>query len=246
MGTYLNILETDYEGALRELRIAQTELKDNADILSSISLVLLREGKFAEAQEKMRRAVELDPLNAMFHSQLSDALTFTREFPEALREIDLAISIEPANMSYYYFKIEDLKAYTGDMKQIVKVYTEAIQKADSTEAFELRMRRAYDLRELSDSMALSTLSRPEIAKLKPRRRYEMSIFVYDAVNDTAMKRVYCDSMKTMLEQLLNDAPENGHLHSYLGLTLAGLGECAEAEAEGKKGMELLGPDACHW
>jgi tetratricopeptide (TPR) repeat protein len=62
---------------------------------------------------------------------------------------------------------------------------------------------------------------------------------YALWGDSARVRVYADSGRLAFEQQLRAAPQDGQRHTYLGLTLAYLGDKAAAIREGRRGLELL-------
>ena len=61
-----------------------------------------------------------------------------------------------------------------------------------------------------------------------------------------MALIYTDSARQNLEALLKFFPDEPHMNSYLGLTLAYLGECDRAIEYGARGKELYSVETCHW
>jgi tetratricopeptide (TPR) repeat protein len=69
--------------------------------------------------------------------------------------------------------------------------------------------------------------------------------LYHLRGDRARAAIYADSARIALIEQIRDAPDDPQRHSFLGLTLAHLGRAAEAEREGKRGIELAGTDATY-
>src|SRR5206468_643548 len=64
-------------------------------ILCSLGTVLREQGKVADAIALFRRALEIDPSDALSHNDLAAALQIAGDLDEAARECRIAISLNP-------------------------------------------------------------------------------------------------------------------------------------------------------
>jgi len=63
--------------------------------------------------------------------------------------------------------------------------------------------------------------------------------IYTLQGDRRLAQAFADSARRAAEEQVQAAPDDSQRHVLLGLTLAYLGRKAEAEREGKRGVELL-------
>ncbi len=73
----------DYEGAIRELTLAQRTLPNESDVASALGVIERRRGRWEESILHIERARQLDPRNVSALWNLSETLTYMRRFAEA-------------------------------------------------------------------------------------------------------------------------------------------------------------------
>ncbi len=73
----------DYEGAIRELTLAQRALPNESDVASALGMIERRRGRWEESIFHLERARQLDPRNISSLWNLSETLTFLRRYQEA-------------------------------------------------------------------------------------------------------------------------------------------------------------------
>jgi tetratricopeptide (TPR) repeat protein len=67
--------------------------------------------------------------------------------------------------------------------------------------------------------------------------------IYHLQGDRAQTMIYADSARIAFLEHIKAAPDDPQQHVFVGLALAYLGRAAEAEQEGRRGVELGGKDA---
>ncbi len=88
--------------------------------------VLAHQGRFAEAVTKSRRAVELDPNNAMAHNNLGYYLYRNGQIQESEPECRKALQLDPNN-SHAHDSLGAVLAHTGRLPEALKECQEAIR-----------------------------------------------------------------------------------------------------------------------
>jgi TolB-like protein/Tfp pilus assembly protein PilF len=104
----------DYDGARREISIAQPKLPNDPQVFRLAGSIDARQGRLNEAIKEVERAADLDPRNTSILRQLYFAYGSARRFESALQVVDRILAIEP----------DDMHA------QISRAYIEFIWKAD--------------------------------------------------------------------------------------------------------------------
>ena len=85
----------DYEGAIRELTLAQRSLPNESDVASALGVIERRRGRWEESILHLERARQLDPRNISALWNLSETLTFLRRYKEADEVLVEQASIAP-------------------------------------------------------------------------------------------------------------------------------------------------------
>ncbi len=256
-GVYYNLVETDYDRALEQFNMARSEMHNDGDLLASIALVQMRQGKFDEANENYTRAAQLDPLNPTVHASRANCLQFTRSYAEAEKAIDRAIALEPSRTDWYVQKMNLYASRYGDMEKIRTVAAAAEREVDPRELFQLAWWQLGFLGGQSKEVVVGTTVFPVdsiITLLENNRRDQMEPEVYygslahayGATGHAELSTVYWDSARVVLETHLQDSPDDPHRTSMLGYVMACLGKCEEAEKLAEQGKEMLSIAKCHW
>ncbi len=87
--------ERDYERALIEFAIAQRGLPNDADIPRAIGAIERRQGKWQESTKSYRKAVSLNPRDAVLLRNLALNYVATRDYPMAAKTFDRAVALSP-------------------------------------------------------------------------------------------------------------------------------------------------------
>ena len=85
----------EYDAALAELAIAIRLLPNSSRVFELRGYIGQRQGKNDAYLDDLKRAVELDPRNSFLLYQYSEALLYSRRYPEAALAADSAVAIVP-------------------------------------------------------------------------------------------------------------------------------------------------------
>lgn len=246
LGMYYNLGEERYEKALELFQRAQSEVHNDPDLYSGIGLVRLRQGRFEESAQNCLKAAELDPLNPWRHFRLFQPYWFGRQFVQAGRALNRAITLEPSDAWYWLKKLELIASQTGDRNQIVETGREALQHCDTLDFLPGALWLLIDeLPEIPWREYLQRYKREH--QDEPRSNYLAALaHWHGALHDTTAMLAYVDSARVFLEQTIQARPENFEATSALGMAYAVLGDCSQGVKYGRRGKELMPVDLCHW
>lgn len=245
LGNFYNLVETDYDRALEEFTMARSESHNDPDLMQSIGLVQLRQGKFEAAVSNLRKSAELDPLNSGRHRILALALSTVRDYTQAENACDRAISLSPDEPAAWQGKMEVIANKTGDWDQVLAVARKALEKCDSVEflsnSFNLIDHYPeIDWPDIMNRYRENFKSRPPIEYIGT-----MALMNY-SLNDREQFEIYVDSLRKLVEKEVTDNPDDYESISFLGLIYSETGHCDKAIEYGRLGVDSLSVEKCHW
>jgi tetratricopeptide (TPR) repeat protein len=166
-----------------------------------------------------------------------------RNYPEAMRCLDRAISLAPDAPVLYCDKVWLYLTWEGSTKNARAVVEEALKNIRSPEEYSIVHRLIdLDVYEGNYQQALDRLS------LKPKDIDGQEYFtpralrcaeIYRYMNENESAKKYYDEARNILEAKIQQQPGDARFHSALGIAYAGLGRKEDAIREGKMGVDLL-------
>jgi len=233
----------DYDRALEQFAIARKSQPNNSDLLLFIGAVQRRQGKFEEALANIKRASELDPLSNHLTLELGGMFMLMRNYPEALRYLNRAISLAPDVPDPYVGKATLYLYWEGSIGKARAVVEDALKNIRSPEESSIvDLLIDLDVYEGNYQKALDRLS------LKSKDIDDQRYFIprairyariYGYMNENELAKKYYDEGRNILEAKIQQQPDDARFHSAFGITYAGLGRKEDAIKEGKSGVELL-------
>jgi len=244
LGNYYYHCQSDWDHALDEFAIARKGLPNDSDLLSFIGFVQRRQGKFEEALANIKRASELDPLSNNIIINLGETFTYMRNYPEAMRCFDRAISLAPDAARPYGYKASLYLLWEGSTEKARAVMEEALKTIRSSEEEYSIVNSLIDLdvyegnyQKALDRLSLKSDDIDSQDFFIPRAMQYASIYGYMNKSDFAKK--YYDEGQNILEAKIQQEPDDVRFHSALGIAYAGLGRTQDAIREGRLAVELL-------
>jgi tetratricopeptide (TPR) repeat protein len=98
----------DYDRARERLKLAQKSLPNEPMVFEILGFIDRRQGRWAESNKNLERAIDLDPQNVGFLKQLADSYVCLRRYADAERVLDRAVAVDPkdANARAYRAAME--------------------------------------------------------------------------------------------------------------------------------------------
>jgi serine/threonine protein kinase/Flp pilus assembly protein TadD len=243
LGHYYYHGHLDYDRALEQFSIVRESQPNNIELLRFIGYVQRRQGEFEQALTNIKKWSELDPLSVRSIQQVAVTFMFLRNYPEAERYYDRAISLSPDWPKPYNQKASLYLRAEGSTEKARAVLEKAVQNtklAENTEIVNsLVTLDVFDenYQEALDRLSLKSEDIDSQFSFIPKSlRYAR---IYGYMNNKELAEKYYDEARSILENKIQQRPKDGRLHSSLGIAYAGLGQKEDAIREGKLGVELL-------
>ncbi len=234
----------DYDGALRELAIAQAGLPNDADVFLVTGSIKRRQGKWSESIIDLKRAAELNPKDPNMWANLGTAYQAVHDYTRAEQSFERGITADPDFFMNYWLRAQSEFERTGNLQPL----QEAIQRtAAMTDPYGqiVTYRVQLKLLERKHQEALDLLNRVRIDWLLPWSppvpvpRALLLGFIYRFMNQPARAETCFQQASQLLERALRENPNDASRHALLGQAYAGLGRKEEALREGQRAVELL-------
>lgn len=238
--------DRDYENALKEFAIAQQGLPNEADVYLAIGAIQRRQGKWAESNANLEKAVSLSPNDTWPLQNLTFNYQMQRNFDAANKTIDRALKLKPESISLWSIKAKVEIAEKGTFEVVergVKVIsTMQIPEKEKAKLIggvvqTLVLQRKYD-----EALREAETVKDDLLDFDPEglcSKYVVIGIAKKKLNDEAGAREALLISKAQAEKFLNEAPNDAPRHARLAQILALLGEKEAAIAEAKEATKLL-------
>src|SRR5437588_2128927 len=133
LANYLYFGHYDYDRARKELSLAQKGLPNEPLAFELAGYIDRRQGRWAESNKNLERAVELDPQNPFFLQQIARSYGRLRRFADAARVLDRAVAITPKDAALRLARAELELDWHADPRPLISTI-QAILTEDSPEA----------------------------------------------------------------------------------------------------------------
>ena len=242
LGLYLYYEEADYEGALREFRLAAETLPNDGDVGLYIAAVLRRQGRLTEAIAAYKRAEAIDPRNQVTLYDASQTYFGLRDWSNALRGLNRVLQLAPDSINV---KIQ--RGYTEFFAKgstaPIKVALESIPANVDPDGVVTFARWDVSLMDRDPAAAERALAscRLETITSQPGAPLPKSYLqgCIDLVrNDTARAQIDFEAARPALEKTVANSPQDPTRHAQLGLLYAFMGRKEDALREGQRAVEL--------
>jgi serine/threonine-protein kinase len=238
LGSYYGQVRADNARALVAYDAGLKIAPDNTDLLTSAALAEQSLGRWDAGAKHLERAWTVDPRSATTARRLAQNLLRLKRYPEAEATADRGLTVAPDNLDL----IEN-KAMThlarGDLAGARAAIHAAPTEVEPT-ALVAFIGNYWDLHWVLDDAQQQLLLRLGPAQYDGDRGTWgiVRASTYYLRGDKAMARVYADSARQGLEETLKATPDDGQRLAFLGLSLAYLGQNAEAMKEGERAVAL--------
>ena len=229
----------EYDLALEALVVAQESLPNDAGMLEATGYIQRRQGSFEAALVNLLMSFELSPRSAHLARAVASTLFFMRRYEEADRYLDTSISLNPGQTFGYLARAANYWYWKGDTEMARAVLAKMPQR---TAPIAIQSQFLQEILERDYTAALYRLSSTSIEIFEvgdeyiPKSLYEG--LAYQLMGRPDRARASYDDARVVLENVLEELPDDARVHSPLGIAYAGLGRKEEAIREGKLAVEL--------
>jgi len=233
LGEYFYRGGRDYDKALEHLTIAQRRRPNDAETIGMIGAIQRRQGRWQEAVTSLEKAIELNPRYHIIIFTLGETYLHMRQYPQAERYLDRAISLVPDSPLAYRNKIDLYQNGYGDTQRARQVAEEASGRI-GPQVFR-RLLWEVDIYDRNYEQALKGV----VLGSDTLKYYLRKSWTYYFMKRTKSAQAYADSARIFLRPLIEGDSLNSNWHGYLGLSYSFLDRKKEAIREGRKAVDLL-------
>jgi TolB-like protein len=246
LGFSIYYVERDFNRALGELALAQKGLPNESEVYLSIGAIQRRQGKWAESNANLEKAVELSPNETWPMQNLVLNYQMERRFDDANKLIDRALKLAPDSFTLWSIKAQLELSEKGTFEVVERGAPKFAEKPmDETIRmhFNLGLAQIRVLqRRYAEALQLSESVKDEVVATDPESlmsKYGGIGVAKKGLGDEAGAREAFLKMKEVAEKWRNEAPDEAKRHEPLAEALAWLGEKDAAIAEAKRATELM-------
>ncbi len=230
----------DYDRALEAFDVARRSRPNDSDLLAAIAYMQRARGAetFGQSLDNLRRAIEYDPRNQTKIVQLGISYFYMRQFAEALRYFDRAMSLAPDVIRPYAWKARLYVSWQGDTAMARLVLDEASRRIDPR-VLDTRVWEHWTLLRLLERSEEAALARLRTFELDSAYRHLAAAELYGLMGRQTDARAEYDSARLILETRVADMPGEPRFRANLGLAYAGLGRADDAVREARRAVEIM-------
>jgi TolB-like protein/Tfp pilus assembly protein PilF/predicted Ser/Thr protein kinase len=233
LGYYYYHCHLDFQNAMKEFQIALRSQPNNSDLYNAIAAVQRRQGKFDEAVDNFKRALELDPRSHLKAFEVGLTYGMMRRYDESDRYLDRAISIAPDMALGHIYKAWLHILRDGDRETARKILAQAPEHAD------LARSKYYWwlIRVIEPDIAAS------LRRLQPFpdtvAYYLQAAQFHRLLGNSREEQRYSQMVVDLINRQIAERPDDARLHSSLGIAYAGLRQREKALGHARKALEIL-------
>jgi TolB-like protein len=234
LGYYYYYGHRDLDHALQEFRIAQHRLPNDSEIAEAIGLVERRKGIWEDSIANLKRATQLDPLNARFLSILSDTYDGLRRYTDEkqviARERALVGDTTDVRLDAAIVTLKETGS-TAEMRRVLN----GIDPKDDSDATGYT-RWGVNILERKFDQAVADAQRARLPKFEAASaiypRELLCALAYWSKGDRAAALPFFDKARVAMEPVVAKATEGPRLRIALAMAYAGLGRKDDAIHQG--------------
>jgi serine/threonine protein kinase/tetratricopeptide (TPR) repeat protein len=244
LGIFFYNCMLDYDRALEQFDIALKKQPGNSEILEYVGYVKRRQGKLNDTIAYLIKAFEINPRSSVVALYLGETHVLLRNYAEAERFFNQAISLSPDYDPPYFWKARLHLCWTGNFAKANEVLKEATQKIALLNVNQIPylwiLVGIFEGDYNKDLIRLSSITAEAFGTqfyLVPKGQLYAQI--YGLMNNKDKEEEYYSSAQNYLKNKIKEQPDDSRLHSALGIAYAGLGLRQKAIQEAIKATKLL-------
>jgi len=261
-GIYFNLIERDYDKALKEFEVALQGEVDRAEVLNAIAVVKMRQGKWHEAIAIDQQVIKLDPQAFLGGFVTTQANWFVHQFEEALKAVERGVSLAPDDPIFYRLKANLQLCIGANIDKIQETLTAWSHRATGRDYLIevegltfLELFRLWDLPIDVDAKISAAKSRAHESQ-DPNHFFYTGL-LYKLTGDEDSSYLYIDSARILIENRVAKARsdttgrfeilELDHdVYNFLALAYSQTSRHEQAIEHAQLAIESMPVEACHW
>lgn len=208
-----------------------------------IAAIERRQDKWNQSVINSKKAVELDPRSAAIANSHALTLLFLREYSEAERYFNRAISLNPDYAGAYYGPVSLYLLWEGKTKKARATLEEASKNQNISDvSYIVYLWILVDIFDGNYQEALERLSKTSAWTFGASFNVPKDLVyaqIYGLMNQRKLEQEHYDSARMVLESRIKEDPDRAVLYGLLSFTNAGLGRKQDAIRQAEKAVEIL-------
>ena len=239
-------VDNNFDAAAREFEIAQRGLPNESEVYLAMGAIQRRQGKWAESNANLEKAVALDPKNIWAMQNLAFNYEMQRNFIAANQMLDRALAIDPKAIGPLEIKAKVAVEETGDLSVAEKLLavlatvpqTPEVQSKLAADRINLLLfqRKFDEAARAAEKLPDATVSSFPGALCG---KYVLVGIVKKTQKDETTAREFLLKAKTFAENEIKQDSNDAAAHARLAQVLAWLGDKDAALAEIGRARALL-------
>ena len=239
-------VDGDFDAAAREFEIARRGLPNEAEVYLSLGAIQRRQGKWAESNASLEKAVSLNPKDVWSMQNLAINYEVQRNFDDANKVLDHALAVDPKAFGCLEIKAKVALEDRGDLSVADNILEQAkgIRLSPEIEGKMATARASLFLlrRQFQDAAREAEKIPDALLDKYPGAtcgKYTTLGAARRGMHDEAGSRQAFLKAKELAEEMVKQNPGEAAAHSQLAEILAWLGEKDAALAKIKQAQEML-------
>jgi TolB-like protein/cytochrome c-type biogenesis protein CcmH/NrfG len=235
----------DYAGGLQAFEQARQRLPNNADVLSSISYIERRQGKWREAIAHLEQATALDPHSVQMLSELATNYAALREFAQARATLDRALAVTPDSNKLIAAKAATFQA-EGELDASGKLLAGVPIDVRDEETFTIQIDQMLLQRRFEAALAALRDAETKVQPVDDPWQASCQLFIAWGQmwsGDKTAARASFERALEVINSMYRSEADDMKLSQAYAITYAGLGDEKQAMQWAKRGVELNAGDA---
>jgi len=224
-------INRDFVKALNILEDLKKEAPKMAELYQNMADVFRRQGKWEKSITEREIAVQLDPYNWMYLTDLASTYRLLRQYDKQVECYRQGSSLIP-DMDFSRYLFNAFLNITGNLEVALK---ESEVKEEDVQYWIFYYTRQYD--ELIELISKGDSIYTGLTDFQPKTFRFASIYYLNG--NKSLCKTYADSAVVFLKKRINETPEDERLYATLGKAYALLGNANEAIKYGEKAVELM-------
>ncbi len=241
LGYYHFLCFNAYDRALEEFLLARKGLPNEKKIFEALFRIQRNQGRFDEAVDNLKTAVDLDPRNANYYYELGLTHMISRKYSQAEKYLDHSISLAPDQVLAYGMKAFNYYRWKG-RRGLVKARAALEKIPRQNEDSSIFFWCIQEIYEKNYPAALDRLSSFSGDIIESGNSFipksQMEGYIYFGMKNLESGFASFDSARILLEKELEKRPDDSRVHASLGVIYTFMGRKEEALREGKRAVEL--------
>ncbi|HOX87271.1 MAG TPA: protein kinase [bacterium] len=242
LGYYQIYAYRNPDRAEAEFAIAEKGMPNSFEIYLAHSAVATLRGDWQGGMESSRKAFELSPRDASVAVDLAEIYWVLRRFQESVNTCDLAIELAPDDAWPYLIKTFALwswKGGFGETRALLQAVSPDHEWSPWSWFWQNMMEKEYQ--QAIDQLSQSSIDWIE-TKCWAMPVELLTAEAYDHLGENEKSLRDYQAAKILLQDRVQQHPDDPRYHSSLGIAYASLGQKEAALQEGRKAASLLTVD----